>query len=189
MDKLLQTFISLGVEEQEASALCGYFKAVEYKRNEFLLLPGNTAHKLFFVNSGSLLLGYMTDKKTAARHLAMPSEFITCLESFQNKIKTDEFIKATVDSEVFEITRSGFEKAMQEHPIVQSFYQKLVFDILVRCQQRITNLISMDAKTYYDELHQSNPELIQNMHQYDLASYMGIEPQSLSRLRNARSKK
>lgn len=188
MDSLKTAFINGGVSEQEAELFCNLFVKKRYKKNEYLLRPGSVAAKIFFVEKGSVILGTMTDKKPVTRHLSLAPEFITSLESFHKQIITDEFLMATVDTDVYELTKADFDNAFQEFPAVQLFYQKIALELLFKCQQRITNLTSMDSNTYYEEIKSTNPDMLQNMNQADLASYMGIEPQSLSRLRNKKNR-
>ncbi|MGK6352438.1 Crp/Fnr family transcriptional regulator [Parapedobacter sp. DT-150] len=183
MENLKKKFSMAGFSDSSVSSLCNYFKKKVYKKNEYLLAPGRIAKRIYFIETGSVILGHMTDRKAVTRHLALSSEFITCLASFQNQIATDEYLKATERTEAYEISKDGFKEASKQFPAVQDLYQKLVFELLVKCQQRITDLISQDAHSYYEYLSNTNPDIVQNMHQYDLASYMGIEPQSLSRLR------
>lgn len=189
MENLKNVFLMAGLSEADATLACNYFKRKVYQKNEYLLAPGNVAKRIYYVEAGGVILGNMTDKKPITRHLALPSEFITCLESFQNQTITDEYLKASTSSEVYEITKMNFDRALKQFPALQSLYQKFVFELLVRCQKRINDLISQDAHAYYEQLNITAPAIIQNMHQYDLASYMGIEPQSLSRLRSKKTNK
>jgi len=188
MDTLKKAFVNGGVSEKEAELFCSLFVKRHYKKNEYLLRPGSIATKIFFVETGSVILGIMTDKKPVTRHLAIAPEFITSMESFHKQMITDEFLMATVNTDVYELTKADFDNAYQEFPVVQLFYQKIAFELLFKCQQRLTNLTSMDATTYYEQIKATNPGLLQSMNQADLASYMGIEPQSLSRLRSKKSK-
>lgn len=183
MESLKTVFLRAGASENDSELLCTYFEHCRYKKDEYLLRSGSIATKIFFIETGCVILGSLTPTKAVTRHLATASEFVTSLESFHKQARTDEFLKATADCCVYEISKVTFDKAQEQFPIIQSFYQKIIFDLLVKCQQRITELTSLDAKSYYQQLQMSDPKLLQHMHQYDLASYMGIEPQSLSRLR------
>jgi CRP/FNR family transcriptional regulator, anaerobic regulatory protein len=110
-------------------------------------------------------------------------EFITCIASFQSQRGTDEFLKVSMDCTVLELTRKDFEMAIARFPQLKAFNEKVLVRIVTQCQQRIVNLTTKSKKDYYDELLQSNPAMLQNMNQYELASYLGMEPESLSRLR------
>uniref|UniRef100_F4C2R1 Putative transcriptional regulator, Crp/Fnr family n=1 Tax=Sphingobacterium sp. (strain 21) TaxID=743722 RepID=F4C2R1_SPHS2 len=189
MGNLKNMFLMAGLSEDDATLVFKYFKKKTYQKNEYLLRPGNIATHIYYIETGGVILGNMTDKKPITRHRALASEFITCLESFHNKSVTDEYLKSSTCSEVYEINKGDFDSALKQFPILQNLYQKFVFELLVKCQKRINDLISQDAYSYLEQLNITAPAIIQNMNQYDLASYMGIEPQSLSRLRGKRAKK
>jgi CRP-like cAMP-binding protein len=100
-----------------------------------------------------------------------------------NPLPTTDYLKATQPTWVYTLTKMEFMAALSAIPSLQTFYQQMILTTLLTCQQRIRDLLSLDAKTYYQQLQHQNPQLLQNMTQQDLAAYLGIEPQSLSRLR------
>lgn len=183
MENLRQTFAQLGLTPPELESVCARFKPTHFAKNEYLLQPGQVATKLFFVESGGLLLGNEANDQLVTHHLANANEFITSLQSFDQQLPTTDFLKAVQPSRVYAMTKTDFMAALNRIPRLETFYHQMIFTILLNCQQRIRDLVSLDAKTYYQQLQQNKPQLVQNMAQQDLASYLGIEPQSLSRLR------
>ena len=186
MNNLKSAFHKTGLPEKDLDQVLALFREKRYAKNEYLSRPGEIATKLYFIESGSTIVGQVSEDRIVTRHLAQENEFVSCLESFNRQTVTQEFLRATVPSEVYEIHKTDFDAALKAYPQLQHFYQQLVFETLLKCQQRIVDLIGKDAGSYYQEIMQNNPGYIRNMRQYDLASYMGIEPQSLSRLRTAR---
>jgi CRP-like cAMP-binding protein len=183
MDKLHHIFRHLGLSEVAISQVLARFHTKQYAKNEYLQSAGQLSTKIFFVESGSILLGQEVDDQSITRHLAGEGEFIACLDSFSRRCATGEFLKATDPAVVHFIHAEDFEWARQQFPEVERFYQQYILQTLLKCQQRIVDLISLDARSYYKTILQNSPGYIQHMPQYDLASYMGIEPQSLSRIR------
>lgn len=183
MEKLRNAFSHTGLGESDLEQVCSMFGSRQFDKNEYLLKAGQVATKLFFIESGSFLLGQELEEQSVTRHLVKEGEFITCLESFSRQSITTEFLKATDQSLAYFISRNDFDKALRQYPVLEKFYQQLIFQTLLNCQQRITDLISLDAKAYYKEIMHRYPDFLQRMPQYDLASFMGIEPQSLSRIR------
>ncbi len=183
MENLHHTFSQLGLTPDELDFVCARFTPERYAKNEYLLLPGQVATKLFFIESGGLLLGNEANDQPVTHHLAYANEFITSLRSFEEQVPTADFLKATQPTWVYTVNRFEFMACLSRIPSLQTFYQQMILTTLLNCQQRIRDLISLDAKTYYRQLQQQKPQLLQNMAQQDLAAYLGIEPQSLSRLR------
>lgn len=186
MDNLKAIFRKTGLPEKDVDVVCSSFREVRYEKNEYLLRPGHVAGRIYFIETGSVLLGQEAGDATITRHLALEGEFISCLESFTRQIATDEFLRATSPTHVYELGKTDFDAILKTYPPIQQFYQQFIFETLLKCQQRIVDLIGKDAKSYYEDIMQHRPDYIQKMRQYDLASYMGIEPQSLSRLRTPR---
>ncbi|MBE7177931.1 MAG: Crp/Fnr family transcriptional regulator [Mucilaginibacter polytrichastri] len=183
MEKLHVIFKNAGLDEATVVKIGAQFRADTFSRNSFLVKEGQIARRLYYVVSGSLTLGNELKDQHVTRHLIRENEFITCLKSFSSQTPSEEFLKATEPTETLSVSKTAFDKLLMRFPQIGHFYQQMIFESMLKCQQRITDLISMDAKTYYKEIVENNPDLLQRMPQYDLASYMGIEPQSLSRLR------
>ncbi|GAA0554899.1 Crp/Fnr family transcriptional regulator [Chitinophaga japonensis] len=183
MEKLQDIFSNIGIAEPDVAQILARFDTKTFAKNEYLLQAGQVATSIFFVERGSILLGQEVEDQSVTRHLAREGAFITCLDSFSRQAPTAEFLKATDPSIVHCIHQTDFAWAQQQFPAIATFFQQYIFQTLLKCQQRITDLISLDAKAYYKEIMQRSPDYIQHMPQYDLASYMGIEPQSLSRIR------
>lgn len=173
----------IGLTGDNLEIVCSKFKFREYAKNEFLLKPGQVANAIFFIENGSVILGNELSDQSVTRHMATKNQFITCLDSFLKQTTSTEFIKATEPTHVYMASKMDFDAMLAAFPAVQKFYNELIFDTLIQCQKRIKDLISLDAKAYYELISQDNPDLLQKMPLYDLASFMGIEPQSLSRLR------
>ncbi|MGA0558406.1 Crp/Fnr family transcriptional regulator [Larkinella sp. VNQ87] len=186
MEKVRQIMGELGLSDTDCAAVCARFKRREYAKNDFLVRPEQLVTSLFFIEKGSVILGNCLNDRSVTRHLAKENEFITILSGFVNQTATAEFLKATEPTQVYALSKPDFDAVLVRFPILEQFYHRFIFETLEKCQQRIRDLISLDARAYYEEILRTNPDYFQKMPQYDLASYMGIEPQSLSRLRKAK---
>ncbi|MBC8032724.1 MAG: Crp/Fnr family transcriptional regulator [Chitinophagaceae bacterium] len=185
MENLKASLGSLGLNDADIVSICSMFRFKEYAKNEYLLREGQMANKIFFIEKGSVILGDELEDKFVTRHLAKEKEFVTSLASFSKETVSREFLKTLEPSHIYAMSKKDFDLLLQRYPTINQFFQQVIFDTLIKCQQRITDLISLDAKEYYQDILQNHPEYILRMPQYDLASYMGIEPQSLSRLKKA----
>lgn len=177
-------FHQAGLSAELIEALTGLLTKLSVGKNKYLLKPGQVAQKIFFVQSGAVVLGVSQSSNTYTRHLAGPHDFITCIESLVMQTPSKEFIKATEASEVLVLLKSDFDRLLHKFPELNIVYYKILIHYLLKCQQRVTELLSLDGRAYYEQLLQKQPEILQKLPQYDLASYIGIEPQSLSRIRN-----
>lgn len=183
MKNLKDSLRNLGINEADLTSIGSIFRFKKYAKNEYLLSEGQVANKMFFIEKGIVTLGVEREDKSITRHLVKEGEFITSLASFSKQTISDEFLKAIEPSDVYAISKKDFDTLLERYPSLNNYFQQVVLDTLIKCQERITDLISLDAKEYYQDIMQNQPEYILRMPQYDLASYMGIKPQSLSRLK------
>ena len=81
------------------------------------------------------------------------------------------------------INQENFEKACETMPIFERYFRILIQNAYVSMQYRLAKTTSEEAEARYVEFSQLHPDFIQRMPQYLIASYLGIQPQSLSRIR------
>ena len=86
---------------------------------------------------------------------------------------------------VLAISKKSFEQLCREHPIYDRFFRILIQNAFVALQYKHIKTQSEDAEKRYLEFTQNYPQLVQRIPQYLIASYLGIKPQSLSRIRKA----
>ncbi len=183
MKKLLDIFSQFILCDQALSEICCRFELKYYQKNELVQKEGFVANFLYFIDKGTLIIGNELEHKTITRYMAKENEFLACIDSFINRNISKEFIQATEPTTVYRISKDDFDVLVKKYPGVGEFCQKYFVESLIKCQQRITDLISLDSKSYYKNIVENNPEYIQKMNQYNLASFMGIKPESLSRIR------
>ena len=80
-------------------------------------------------------------------------------------------------------------KACDTIPVMERFFRILIQNAYVSLQHRLAITNSEEAERRYEEFAKKNPLLIQRIPQYLIASYLGIKPQSLSRIRKERAQK
>ena len=81
------------------------------------------------------------------------------------------------------ITLQQFEDLCDTEPRFERYFRKLIQRAYIASQLRTASVFADDAATRYQALAEQRPELLQRVPQYLIASYLGIQPQSLSRLR------
>lgn len=154
-------------------------------KNEVLVKFNSTPNKLFFINRGFAILKIKVNGKKWVRHIARAGEFITAIESFEYGTPSQEEIIALGQFEILFIERDVFMHLKNKHEEVNELYYKFIKNALISCQKRINDLLSLDAEQYYEKLLTEKQYIFTMIPQYELASYLGIQPQSLSRIRSA----
>jgi CRP-like cAMP-binding protein len=179
----------IDLTEDEADYFISLLKQRTLRRREFLLKSGDIARHETFVVKG-LLRAYTVDK-SGYEHVAMfASEgwWISDLYSFLTQTPGSQNIDALEDSEVLQIEKRDLEKLYLEVPKFDRFFRILLQNAFVANQQRILASISQTAEEQYLAFVKKYPSLEQRVPQHQVASYLGITPETISRIRRGLAK-
>jgi len=116
-------------------------------------------------------------------YFSLETEFVTSLASFSKEIRSIENIQAIVTTELLVISKIDLEKLYQELPNTQELGRKAIEKIALNMEKRIFLFLNKNAEERYQDMLKNSPILIKKVPLKYLASYLGITPQHLSRLR------
>ena len=176
----IETFTSLKEEEWSSIAACLTRKY--YKKEEILLTAGTVCKKLYFLESGYLRYFLLIDGEEVTKYFTEPPYCFTSQRSFDHQIPTDDYIQALEDSHVWEMNRSD-AFALCRYASWNEFIRKLVLEVQFYTEEIMNELQSKTAEERYSELLTNGSLILQKVPLKYIASYLGIAPQSLSRIR------
>ena len=171
--------------ESEFESISQYFKFLTIGKKEKLVSEGHCADKTFFIQKG-LLVSYKTLESGEIQvvRFAKENHWMGDLNSFLTGSKALFTVEALEPSELWVLTRSGWENALKQSPAFETFFRILVQTAYANVLVQLSDIYSEDAQAKYDRLRDQYPDLLQRVPQYLIASYLGILPSSLSRIRN-----
>jgi CRP-like cAMP-binding protein len=154
------------------------------EKGEYLLRAGDISKYLAFVLKGCLRL-YSIDAKGREHILQFAPEdwWVGDIESFSKNKSSLYFIDAMEDSEVLLIDHPSQERLFREIPAAALFFQELMQNRQAATQKRIIFSMSASAEDRYVDFLKTYPHFAQRVPQHMIASYLGITPESLSRIR------
>ena len=114
---------------------------------------------------------------------ALEGSFITDLYSFLTTEPSIYSIDAIEDSELVLITRKASDELRKRSPKYQEFIFQTTSEAYIQLQRRMTSVISLNLEERYKELIEDHLDIIQRLPQHMVASYMGLTPETLSRVR------
>lgn len=173
-------YVSLTEEEKSAILSLDLFRPV--KKGTILLKEGQKSKESYFVLKGCIRTYYVldTEEKTTAFYTEMDALTPPCVI---NKTPSKYYISCIEDS-ILLISNSDMEvEVNSKFPKFDIMCQKLAEELLAKERINFDEFKTSSPEQRYLNLLQSRPDLIQRVPQHQLASYLGIKPQSLSRLR------
>lgn len=154
------------------------------RKRQFILNAGDVCENMIFVERG--LLRSFADDKDGSEHVmqfATEGWWISDTASFLTREESKYHIEALEESELFLMTKQSMEQIMDIVPQMQRYFLTLMQNHIIALQRRINVVQSMSAEETYLALMNVNPDLINRAPQQYIASYLGITPETLSRVR------
>ncbi len=176
----ISKYVSLTEEEKNALASLDLFHSV--KKGAILLKEGQKSKDSYFVLKGCIRTYYILDgeEKTTAFYTEMEALTPPCVIS---KTPSDYYISCIEDT-ILTISNSDMETEMNsKFPKFEIMCRILSEELLAKQRIDFDAFKTSSPEQRYLNLLQKRPDLIQRVPQHQLASYLGIKPQSLSRLR------
>jgi len=154
------------------------------KRKKDLLRKGDHCDFIAFVDKGCLR-SYSIDERDSEHvvQIALENNWIADLRSFITGDPASLYIEALETSELFILSKQCVETLLQEVPILEKFFRVLYSNAYVATVDRIQHSISYSALERYEHLLKNHPEYLQRVPLIHIASYLGMTPENLSRIR------
>ncbi len=180
----------LGVPIANLELCSSHYEIKEIKKNEIVLREGEVSDSTFFVEKG-LLRMYSIDKagKEHVIQFAPENWILSDTTSQLLNEKSRFYIEAIEESTVIVMREGFFESLSKIYPDVAGNNQRLMFNHIKSLQNRVNALISTTAEERYMDFLKRYPNLMLRAPQWMVASYLGITPESLSRVRKELAKK
>jgi CRP-like cAMP-binding protein len=161
-----------------------YFEPVSFSKNSIIEAADKIPQHLYFVASGMLRLFYFDDNgNEVTSNISSPNRFITPFLSFINNRKARENIGSISDSELLKISREQLTALIQESERFKVFSLIIFEQAIIATENRANDLATLTATDRYKKLMQEQPEILQQVPVQYIASFLGIKPESLSRIR------
>lgn len=182
--------INLKLTGTEFEKLSDWFVPIKLENKMQFVKEGQISRNLYFVDSGATHT-FIIDKKgeTHTVQFGFEGYWVGDMYSFFSGNAAVFNLETLEPTILFAMKHVDFEKACQQIPKFEMFFRILVQKGYLSSLQRIAKSFSEDAEQRYLMLIKNHPDLPQRVPQYLVASYLGIKPQSLSRIRQNLIKK
>ncbi len=151
-----------------------------------LLEQGKVADKLYLIEKGCLRLFFYNDAKDITFQFFFEGDFVASFDSLYNGQPSLFSLESIEPAEVLAIKREDFFNLIEQTPSLRKLYEEKLIDRFRAYQQLFLSRIKNTPQQRYEELIRDCPNIIQRVPQHYVASYLGITPVSLSRIRKRR---
>lgn len=185
MDTFINYITKFGsIDVQTQKTLKSYLKLERLQRDEHFLEAGKYCNRIGFVKKGIFRI-YFLDKEgnEITRYFLAENQFIVDLSAFNNRTLAKESIQSLTESEIIVLERSNMEMIPAFFPEWDNILHKITENALLEKMFDRSNLVSQDATSKYMDFLDKHANIANRIPLGYLASYLGIQQQSLSRIR------
>lgn len=180
----------LPMNPARAEQVAERFQPAEIERNAYLLKAGAVCHASHFIQSGILRsYAYDLDGNEVTTAFFSASGYATDLLSFFKRTPSREYIQAVTHCRTWWISYEDMQASFHAVPEFREFGRLNIVNQYALLKERMLSNLQEPAEKRYADLIQAHPEILQQVPLKYIASYLGIADTSLSRIRNAYSKK
>lgn len=183
-NKLITVLSDLVALDREDIALVQEcFEPVSCPKGHLLLQAGQTARYMYFIDSGFLRLYYLVDGLEVTSQINCPLGFMTPFNSYITQTPSHEYFECITDCDLLRVRKSTLDRMYRNSANCAEAGRLVYEQVIVYNEQRALDMMTLSAELRYLKLMQEYPGIIQNVPLQYIASFIGIKPESLSRIR------
>lgn len=167
-----------------------HFSKRMFQKGDYLITEGNICTHVYYIEEGGVQSYLVSDAGDIhTLQFGFEGSWVSDLYSLQNQVEGNLNIKALEPTIAYQIDYKQHEQLLEEFPLLDQYYRQIIVKAYANLQQRLIRSLKDSAEKRYLDLLNSQPNIFQRVPQYIIASYLGIKPQSLSRIRQELAKK
>lgn len=183
-NKLLKYFSRImPLSDEEANAIAATMTILHYKKGTVLLKEGQVSTEAYFVLEGCVRQYYLVDGEERTNNFFTEEQWVLSINSFTQRTPATHFLACCIDSALVVGNREKEEDLYRHFPRLETISRKVMEKVFAEQQEIMASYTTDTPEQRYLKLLQSRPDLFQKIPQYQIASYIGVKPESLSRIR------
>jgi CRP-like cAMP-binding protein len=185
---MIQTFLDyldgkIDLTPEESAFVAEQVSIATYKRGAFLLKEFEISKAFFFNLSGFVRLFYNQKGEERTAHFYPEGTFISAYQSFIKHTPSTFYLQATEETTVVVINRAAAAALLVFSPKFEILARIAMEEEMISYQEIIASLLTLNPEERYFHLLEKNPTIFQRVPQRQIASYIGVKPESLSRIK------
>jgi len=178
-----------GVSNDELQEILLHFQSRRIEKKAIVLEVGRTAREVYFITKGCMRLFYVKEGVDISAYFFTENMFAGAYDSFITQKPSMHSIAAVEDCDVLSISHEAFHALLERDPRMNGFVRKVLEERFVSLHQLFTSHILDSPEERYRQIMEHRPDLLARVPQHQIATFLGITPVSLSRIRNRVAKR
>lgn len=184
MSKIIQVLKKIAsLSEDDCNNFLKITTTFQLKKGDYWIESGKKNDKIAFLEDGYLRKFYVMEGNEITDFFYFENDFCADLPSIIDNSSPHASIVAMQKTTLTIFSYDDFNELCKTAPALEHLHRVIVEFTFLRFYKRTVSFILQTPKERYEELLVTNPQILQNATQYHIASYLGISPQHLSRLR------
>jgi CRP-like cAMP-binding protein len=190
MHKLIESInIYISLNDSELLLLQNAVEKRTYKKNDVIFTEGKISNEIYFVEKGCVRLFYNVQGNDKTAFFYTEGQFICAGESYTYNMPAIENYQAIEQTEIFVFTKKKSKELLSKAPNLEVIARIATENELITCQKVIASFVTKSAEKRYTDLLNTQGELFQRVPQQYIASFLGVSPETLSRIKRRVYKK
>ncbi len=183
-EKLLNYFLKImPLSKVEIEAIVETMSIKHYKKGAILLKEGQIATEVYFVLEGCVRQYFLIDGDEKTNNFFTEEQWVISMNSFSQNKPSNHFLDCCMDCTLVVGNREKEENLYKKFPKFETVSRKVMEKVFAEQQEIMSTYTTDTPEQRYLKLLKSRPDLFQKLPQYQIASYIGVKPESLSRIR------
>jgi CRP-like cAMP-binding protein len=171
------------LQEEDWLSMEKFLTVQHLRKGELLTRNGEVCNQVSFINKGLLRFYYLVEGKEICTGFVAENNYIAQYESFLTRQPSTGNIDALEDCELINLSYDSIQALYRSNPIFETFGRKIAELLFIMISMQTTRLLTLSPEERYQSVIENQPFIIQRVPQYMIASFIGITPEHLSRLR------
>ena len=188
--RYLNSYTTTPLNAAEIELIKSVFQSKKLRKRQYFLQEGDVCKYTAFIVKGAMRQ-YTVDERGEEHivRLSIENWWATDRESLMKQTPSIYFIDAWEETEALLLTKAAYIDLIDQIPNLSEWVKNLDLNFAIASQRRLNSAISLSAEKRYHELEKTYPEFLQRFPLHTIASYLGINRESLSRIRSRSVKK
>ena len=178
---LIDTF---NLIEAEAELFVNSFERISLLKGEPFIAHGKVCDKVGFVEKGLLKCTLIGQNKSVIDDFVFENQFVANHYSFLKQKPSNKEIICLEDSVLKIISRQKLNELSNKYPFVEIMARRVSEQLFLSTAEKLENMRLLSAEERYLRLLELNKQIFEKVPQYEIASYLNVSPETISRIRN-----